>query len=276
MTSWIRVQPKKLVEQEKSFFFETFDSDACSNFNQYLYAYVYSVAEGRPLHIYDKTNNISMRYSLIQDAFSDMSGVVYRDSMPATASNTIKILPRIIAHVRAQPVEALRETAQTLFQWNPSLVNSIRESIAKVKLPGEMDLGVNLRLANDARASSVDEIVRAVKKFQTTSKKSTLNIFVMKDNTLRMAEFAKKAEASWTLYTLPMPLTDVSQRQTSRTAERDRIALHTYAMAELFLMQNIPDIICSFASSVGQFLYMTVAEPERIISLGVPKFSIMM
>jgi hypothetical protein len=276
MTSWIHVQPKKLVEQEKSFFFETFDSDAYSNFNQYLYAYVYSVAEGRPLQIYDKSNNISMRYPLIQGAFSDMSGVVYRDSMPATASNTAKILPRIIAHVRAQPVQALRDTAQTLFQWNPTLVNSIRESIAKVKLPGEMDLGVNLRVANEARASSVDEIVRAVKKFQTASKKSTLNIFVMKDNAARMTEFAKKAEASWTLYTLPMPLTDAGQRQTSRSAERDRLAMHTYAMSELFLIQNIPDIICSFASSIGQFLYMTVAEPQRIISLGVPKFAILL
>jgi hypothetical protein len=155
-------------------------------------------------------------------------------------------------------------------------VNSIRESIAKVKLPGEMDLGVNLRVGNELRPTSVDEIVRAVKKFQTASKKSTLNIFVMKDNAVRMTEFAKKADPTWTIYTLPIPTLDVGQRQSSRSAERDRIAMHTYAMAELFLIQNIPDIICNFTSSVGQFLYMTVEKPERIISLGMPKFEITM
>ncbi len=276
MTSWIRVQPKKLVEQEKGFLFETFDSDACSNFNQYLYAYVYSVAQGRTLNVYDKSNNISVRYPLIQSTFSDMSGVQYTDSMPATASSTVKQLPRIIAHVRAQPPQALRQVAQSLFQWNPVFVNSIRESIAKVKLPGEIDLAVSLHVGNDPRATSVDEIVRAVKKFQTASKKSTLNIFVMKDNAARMTEFAKKADPAWTIYTLPIPTVDIGQRQSSRTAERDRIAMHTYAMAEVFLVKNIPNIICSFANSVGQFLYMTVEKPERIISMGMSKFEITM
>jgi len=282
MTSWLTIPPKKLVDQEKSFLFETFDSDAWTNFTQYLYAYIYAGAEGRSLQVYDRSNNISFRMPLIQNTFSDASGVSYKDSMPPTASNTAKFLPRILAHIRSLPVESVRKTAKQIFQWNPTLIGSIRESISKVSLPGEMDLGINLRSnstlsPNELRAASVDEIVRAAKKFQVASKKANLNIFVMKDSALKFAELTKKADPTWTIYTLPMPVQSDSQivRQTARNAERDRLATYTYEMAELFLMQNIPDIICSLSTSTGRFLYLTVEHPERIVSLGAPKFTYM-
>jgi len=280
MTSWLTIPPKKLVDQEKSFLFETFDSDAWTNFTQFLYAHIYAGAEGRTLQVYDRSNNISFRIPLIQNTFSDISGVTYKDTMPSTASNTAKVLPRILSHVMSLPLETVRQRAKQIFQWSPTLITSIRESISKVSLPGEMDLGINLRSnrtlsPNELRAASVDEIVRAAKKFQVASKKSNLNIFVMKDNILKFTELTKKADPSWALYTLPMPIHPDSQivRQTARNAERDRIASYVYEMAELFLMQNIPDMISSLSTSTGRFLYLTVDHPERIVSLGAPKFS---
>jgi len=118
--------------------------------------------------------------------------------------------------------------------------------------------------------------VRAVKKIQGDSKKETLDIFLMSDSANAIAEFKKKADASWNIYSLPSTLPNPDghlQSQFNKAAPRARMAAYHTFMAELLVMQSITDIICTFSSNVGRFLYYTVEFPERVLSLD-EKFSV--
>ena len=91
----------------------------------------------------------------------------------------------------------------------------------------------------------------------------------MSDSVNAISEFKKKAAASWTVYTLPTSLTspDGMQGQSNRSTATARMNAYRTFMAELLIMQSISNIICTFSSNVGRFLYMTVEYPEKVISI---------
>jgi len=273
MTSWVRAQPPALkrVEQKMGYFFETTDSSFCSNFLQYLYAYMYSRAEGRTLHVYDMMNSVGVTHPLIKNSFVDTSGVSFADSMLPSVSSMSRILPRILANANALPVESLRTAAQQIFRWNSSIYAPLQEIIKASRLPASFDLGVYIRGDRvGMRALPVDEYVRAAKKVLSATTTTSPSIFVMSDSSTAIEQFKKKAEANWKVYSLePIP-----PRTDSRNPVRARLAAYHQSMTELLVMQSIPDIICTLSSDVGKFLYLTVEYANRVVSLDEPKFTV--
>jgi hypothetical protein len=280
MTSWIRVPPKR-QEEKSSLFFETSDAGFCTNFNQFLYAYAYSVSQGKPLAVYDLANPVSISYPLLKNTFADVSGVTYTDGMTTLTSSTRRLISRVMANANAIPVSTLREYAHKLFHWKQTMIPTLQNLVTAGNLPESFDLGVHMRMGDrvttrDRRAITVDEYVRAAKKFQNDSKKDTLDIFLMSDSYTGITEFKKKADSSWTVYTLPSVLPNPEghiQSQFNSSPARGRLPAYNTFMAELVVMQSISDIICKLSSNVGRFLYYTVEHPERIISLD-EKFSV--
>lgn len=275
MTSWIRATLPKKRPEFKSFLFETTDAGFCTNFNQFLYAHAYAMAEGRALEVYDLSNPVSVTFPLIKSTFSfeDISGVNFTDSASITSTSLRRYMPRIMDAVRGMPIQSLRAIAQDVFQWKESFIPTLEAVLNTAKFPAEFDLGIHIRVGDriamrDRRAVPVEDYLRAAKKFQGT--KETLNIFLMSDSVNAITEFKKKADKSWKIYGLPQSLPNPEghlQSQFNRAPARARLAaFHTF-MAELLVMQSINDIICTFSSNVGRFLYYTVEFPERIISL---------
>lgn len=275
MTSWIRVPPMKRPEQ-KGLFFETSDAGFCTNFNQYLYGFIYSLNEDKPLYIYDYANPVAINYPLIKNTFVDISGVTYTDGMMASVSSIRRVMPRVMENVRAMPMPTVRAIAQRIFQWNESILTTLKGIIGQ-SLPKSFDLGIHIRVGDrittrDKRSIPVQDYVNAAKKF----KKDDMSIFLMSDSVNAIAEFKKKADPSWKIYTLPSSLPNPDghlQAQFNRAPSRARLAAYHSFMAELLVMQSIPEIISTFSSNVGRFLYYTVEYPERIISLD-QKFSV--
>ena len=271
MTSWVRAQPPALkrVEQKMGYFFETTDSPFCSNFLQYLYAYMYSRTEGRTLNVYDMMNSVGVTHPLIKNSFVDTSGVSFADSMLPSVSSMSRILPRILANANALPVETLRTAAQQIFRWNPSVYAPLQEIITASRLPASFDLGIYIRGDRAGiRALPIDEYVRAAKRVLTAT--TSPSIFIMTDSSTAIEQFKKKADASWRVFSLEqLPL-----RTDGRNPVRARLAAYHQSMTELLVMQSIPDIICTLSSDVGKFLYLTVEHANRVVSLDEPKFSV--
>jgi hypothetical protein len=271
MTSWVRAQPPALkrVEQKMGYFFETTDSSFCSNFLQYLYAYMYSRTEGRTLHVYDMMNSVGVTHPLIKNSFVDTSGVSFADSMLPSVSSMSRILPRILANANALPVETLRTAAQQIFRWNNSVYAPLQEIITASRLPKSFDLGIYIRGDRvGMRALPIDEYVRAAKKILTDT--ASPNIFVMTDSSTAIEQFKKKADASWRVFSLEQ----VPPRTDGRNPVRARLAAYHQSMTELLVMQSIPDIICTLSSDIGKFLYLTVEHANRVVSLDEPKFTV--
>jgi len=189
---------------------------------------------------------------------------------------------RVLSTVSAMPLKDVCKIAHTIFQWNPDLIRVLTDIIRAAKVPTELDLGVHIRggdkiTTGESRAIPITDYIKAIKKFQATTKKDNLTIFVMTDSMSQLAELKKKADPSWTLFnmapSLPQPDGHV-QDQFNRSPPRARLSAYHSFMAELLIMQSISDILCTFSSNVGRFLYFTVEHPERIVSLDEPKMTI--
>jgi hypothetical protein len=274
MTSWIKVSPSKQL-QPKTLLFETTDGGFCSNFNQFLYAYAYSLAEGKPLQVYDLANCVAITYPLLKNTFVDTNGVSYTDGMTLGMSSTRRSIARVMMNAQTMPVANLRTYAQQIFQWNPNFIPTLQGILSSAELPAAFDIGVHIRVGDrittrDRRTVPVDDYVRAAKKIQADLKKDDLDVFVMSDSLTAISEFKKRVPTSWRIYSLPVTLPNPEghvQSEFNRAPSRARMTAYHAFMAELLVMQSIPRIICTMSSNVGRFLYYTVEHPENMVSV---------
>lgn len=279
MTSWIRARPLPRSEAplERPLLFETNEQGLCANFNQFLYAYVYAaLQEGeKPLTVYDMQNCISPSFPLIKNTFADMSGVIFVDSMLPSVISVKRNLPKVMETVRGLPLETLRATAQKIFHWNPQLTPIVKEIFDKAKLPAAFDLGIHIRAGDkittrEMASISIDKYIAATKKYQADSALDELHIFIMTDTIPLRAAFIKKADPSWSIQYLATPLPQPeghTQVAFNNSPRRLKTSAYNYFMAELIIMQSIPDILCTLSSNVGRFLYYTVEHNDGIMSL---------
>jgi hypothetical protein len=257
--------------------FETNELGLCANFNQFLYAYAYASLQegGKPLTVYDMQNCISPGFSLIKSTFADMSGVVFVDSMVPSAISLRRTFPRVMETVQALPMESLRKTAQKIFQWGPQVLPIVKDILEKAKLPGAFDLGIHIRAGDkittrEMTSISIDRYVAATKKYQADSALDELHIFLMTDTVKMRSDFITKADPSWKVYFLPTPLPQPEghvQSAFNASPRRIKTVAYNYFIAELVIMQSIPDILCTLSSNVGRFLYYTVEHQDGIMSL---------
>lgn len=279
MTSWVRARPLPRSEApaERPFLFETNEGGLCANFNQFLYAYSFAALQGgkKPLIVYDMLNCISPGFSLIKDTFADMSGVSFVDSMAPSAVSLKRNLTRVMETMRGLPLETLRATAQDIFKWNSKLTPIVKEIFDKASLPAAFDLGIHIRAGDkittrEMASISIDKYVAATKKYQLDAGLDELHIFIMTDTIPLRAAFIKKADPSWKVYYLPTPLPQPDghiQAAFNNSPRRLKTTAYNYFMAELMIIQSIPDILCTLSSNVGRFLYYTVEHNDGIMSL---------
>ena len=279
MTSWVHARPLPRSEAptERPFLFETTDAGICANFNQFLYAYSFAaLQEGKkPLMVYDMLNCISPAFSLIKDTFADMSGATFVDGMVPSAVSLKRNISRVVDTVKGLPLETLRATAQRIFKWNSKLTPIVKEIFEKANLPASFDLGIHIRAGDkittrEMASISVEKYIAATKKYQTDAGLDELHIFIMTDTIPLRAAFIKKADPSWSIHYLPTPLPQPEghvQLVFNNSPRRLKVPAYNYFMAELVIIQSIPDILCTLSSNVGRFLYYTVEHEDGIMSL---------
>ena len=130
------------------------------------------------------------------------------------------------------------------------------------------------------KAIQITEYIRSVRTIQSKLNKKELNIFVMTDNYSLYEEFVARGDPSWSITTLEELSAYTTSGHTqlgfNLLSQEKRTTLFYQFLTELHIMQRIPNLVLTFSSNVGRFLYLTsyaVQDEENVISLDVPKWS---
>ena len=227
------------------------------------------------LYVNDTSNAVSLRYPLIKNTFAGVTGVEFTDTTIPTAKSLTKLQGDLRVFLSKVEKKQFRKVAREILIWNPTLLQSISS-----KLTANVDVGVHIRagdkiMTRESNDIPLDIYVRAVKKYQETSKKATLNVLVMTDSSQRLEEFKKKKDPSWTIVNIAYPrsINGHNQRDFNAATRQQRMNDYLDFMAELALMQKVPHIICTFTSHVGRFLYLTADDTTSIVSVDIPTFA---
>lgn len=270
MTSWLKTGPAKKKEEDvvKPFLFETDDAGLCSQFNAYLYAMTYSVAEKSPLLVNDTANVVSLRFPLIKNTFVNPDTVTFTDTNLLSSISLKRRRQALSSYILGLTPSHLREAGRNILQWN-------EEALQPTIDVSGIDIGVHIRTfgPNQAKNTPIEQYVKAVQAFQKSSKKTSLTVFVMSDSAQRFEEFKRLKNTSWRIVTAGTPpnLGAHSQRDFNAAPPRQRMAAYKEFLGELQVMQQLPQIICSFSSNVGKFLYLSSA--ANIFSVDQTVFS---
>ena len=266
MTSWIRAAPPTPKTKKDSLIFELEAAPLCAQFVNFLYAYVLSTSENIPLYVNDLPNAISSSYPILKSTFVNDPAVRYVDTQVLSSVSTKRRQAQIITLVNALQPDALRAFAHDLFEWENSHLDKIQPILAATSFPTEFDVGVHINTTG-LRPIPIDQYVQAIQKHHKASKKNGLNIFVMSDSQQRFDELQRKCDPTWKIYSLNSP------QDFNATSARSRMNAYLHFMAELFLMRNMPHIVCALSSNEGRFLYLTMKNSSTIASVDIAKFS---
>jgi hypothetical protein len=237
-----------------------------SQFVNFLYAYILSKSEKVPLYVNDVPNAISSSYPILKNTFVNEPNVKYVDTQVLSSVSTKRRQPQIFTLINALQPDALRAFASDLFEWDNSHLDKIQPILSAAPFPSEFDVGVHIHTTR-AKPVPIDQYIQAIKKHQQASKRNGLDVFVMSDSQQRLDELQKKCDPTWKIYSLNSP------QDFNATSARSRMNAYLHFMAELFLMRNIPHIVCALSSNEGRYIYLTMKNGSTIASVDQPKFS---
>jgi hypothetical protein len=280
MTSWLNARITPKIIEKTSLLFETSTGGFCSQFNEFVYAYLYALSEKKGFVVNDMRNAISTTYPLIKNTFATPSDIIFTDSYMNTATPMNRRAIQLRSFLNIINTKVLRTEARKVLQWAPELVERLENIIKTNNISvATLNVGVHMRSRNNSSREmqniSVDQYIQAVKKYQTDSKLNKLNVFVMSDSQNRLSELQKKKDPSLTIYTIANPFLAAEghvQASFNAAPARTRMESYTQFMAELYVMQHIPQIFSTFTSNVGRFLYLTTNDTTRVVSLDTPTF----
>ena len=266
MTSWIRAAPPTPTTKKDSLIFEMDEGGLSSQFVNFLYAYILSKSEKVPLYVNDVPNAISSSYPILKNTFVNEPNVKYVDTQVLSSVSTKRRQPQIFTLINALQPDALRAFASDLFEWDNSHLDKIQPILSAASFPSEFDVGVHINTTR-AKPVPIDQYIQAIKKHQQASKRNGLDVFVMSDSQQRLDELQKKCDPTWKIYSSNRP------QDFNATSARSRMNAYLHFMAELFLMRNIPHIVCALSSNEGRYIYLTMKNGSTIASVDQPKFS---
>ena len=291
MSSWsnpTRGFPVKTKQTTLSIssYFQPTQGGICSNFNQLFYSYLYCEKNVELLYVYDRPNCVSDTFPMFQSILNENSLIKY---LKETPKDTKRMDYKTIVNnhsLSSMPFSRMKKTAQSIFSFNSTAQEKITSLIREKGLERtRFDVGVHIRSGDkittgEMKTIGINEYVQALRKIQNNLKKKDLNIFVMTDNMSLYEELIARGDPSWSMTTLEetsvYTMKGHDQRVFNLLPEEKRVSLFYKFLTELHIMQRIPNLVLTFSSNVGRFLYLTsyaVQDEENVISLDVPKWS---
>lgn len=289
MTSWNNsgrgyAQVKKMASP--AMYFEPTQGGFCSNLNMLFYSYLHAVKQSEILYVHDHPNAISDRFPLFESILKVNSSIIYMKEVPKESKRIeykdILNTPGLIS----MPFARMKTLARDLFSYNGDTQGKILDRIRQQSLERTVfDVGVHIRSGDkittgEMKKVSIQDYITAIQTFQQRLGKSNLKIFVMTDNMSLFAELQMKSPTTWSFTTLQEPsiytLSGHVQSQFNSLSTEKKTELFYQFLTELHIMQNIPNLVVSFSSHIGRFLYLTsrlVTTKENILSVDVPEWS---
>jgi len=268
-------------------YFQPTQGGICSNFLQFFYSYLYCEKNVDLLYVYDKPNCISDTFSMFQGILNENSLIKYLKDIPKDAKR-IDYKTIVNNHsLSAMPFSRMKKAAQGVFSFNSFAQEKIMSLIREKGIERtRFDVGVHIRSGDkittgEMKTIEISEYIQALRTIQNKIKKNELNIFVMTDNISLYNELVSRGDPSWSVTTLEEPsdytMQGHDQGVFSHLPQEKRVSLFYQFLTELHIMQRIPNLVLTFSSNVGRFLYLTsyaIQDEGNVISLDVPKWSL--
>jgi hypothetical protein len=289
MTSWggnrQYAQVKKV--QESVPYFQTTEGGFCSNFNLLFSAYLTATRNSSILYIHDFPNSVGDSFPMLQSILRENSSIKYLKEVPA---NSQALDPKQIVvnpYIGGMNAQTLKRLARDLFFYNSDTQEKIMTRIRSAGLERTpFDVGVHIRSGDmittgKMQAISIQSYVDALRSFSRRLGKGNLSIFVMTDNMQMYTELVKASPQTWNFTTLQNPSSYTSKGHDQNTfkalSPKDRMEHFYQFLTELHILQNTPNLVVTYSSNIGRFLYLTSRfqhTADSILSLDVPQWSL--
>lgn len=227
-----------------------------SNFNNFLYAYLHAKRNNKPLHVYDLNSIISPNYRMLQETFSPPSDIVYTTTPAIGQSHSYTSMIR--ARTLSVQNGTLQKEAKKLFNLTPPMESRIQVILKQHNFP-TFDLGVHIRSGDKVSSKEMESIPIDTYVKEIKANPTTKNVFVMTDDAALVDALKMKVPPSITIHSMSQTPCKTAHDQTIFNRLPDDIKLDAYILflAELYVMQRIPRIVCTFSSNIGRYLYLT-------------------
>lgn len=289
MTSWIRVPSRKGRDEAagpRPFSFQPDDSDICTQLNSYCYAAIAAKRQGLPLLIQDTGSFLGAVTPFLQGLLEPAPPVQFPEVVnPRAISLARRQIARVLQFLAKVSQEEILQEAKTFLQFNSATVARNSAIRAAAGLPAQLDLGIHIRAgaAPNSRPLPLSSYVDAIRDFKRIQKVESPAVFVVCDRAETVAAFQKVVAAAadlsgCTVHSMPFEgaanFISYAPEDLKRLSGRARLAALQHFVAELAVLQSIPNFICTMSSQVGRFIYLTHPGLKTFRSLDMQVFSI--
>lgn len=280
-------QAKKV--QEPVSFFQTTEGGFCSNFNHLFLAYANSVKTSSSLIVHDFPNSVEQTFPLLQSILKDNSTIKYLKEIPSNSKaldfNKIRVDFQNLN--TTTNFQAIKRMAKDLFFYNGDAQEKIMSRIRGAGLERIVfDVGVHIRSGDkittgEMKTIPVRDYFNALSNFSKRLGKPNLSVFVMTDNMKLFEELKRFCPSTWSLVTLQGTTSYTANGHTqyifNSLPPSTRQEYFYQFLTELHILQNIPNLIVTYSSNIGRFLYLTSRfqhTADSIVSLDVQQWSL--
>ncbi len=289
MTSWAGTRQYAQVKkvQESVSYFQTTQGGFCSIFNLLFAAYLNASKNSSILYVHDSPNSVGISFPMLQTILRENSSIKYlkelNDSSKPLSLNEIKKTP-FIASTNTQ---TLKRMARDLFFYNSDTQEKIISRIRSAGLERTLfDVGIHIRSGDkittgEMAAIPIRDYVNALQSFSKRLGKGNLSVFVMTDNMKLYNDLIKASPPNWNFTTLQKPsnytMNGHIQYTFNTMSSTDRMEHFYQFLTELHILQNTPNLVVTYSSNIGRFLYLTSRfqhTADSIISLDISQWSL--
>ena len=289
MSSWAGnrqyAQVKKI--QDSVSYFQTTQSGFCSTFTLLFSAYINATRNSSILYVHDSPNSVGLTFPILQTILRENSSIKYLKDVPDNSKalnlNEIKNNP----FLQSINMATLKRMARDLLTYNGDTQEKILTRIRSAALERTLfDVGVHIRSGDkittgEMKVIPIQSYVNALQSFSKRLGKPNLSVFVMTDNMKLYSDLVKASPPNWKFVTLQQSSRYTSNGHdqfTFNTLPSNERMEHFYQfLTELHILQNTPNLVVTYSSYIGRFLFLTSRfqhTADSITSLDVPQWSL--
>ena len=259
MSSWIK-NTQGITLSYNKLFCRISTSGFGSNFFNFFMCYLYARSKNEILYLNDMKNNISDKYHLILDTFNDAPNIVFTLYNGRTIQQQHPVeLDKFYSSLHT---DFLKSEAKRIFKLKPAISSKI---ILLIRELPQFDLGIHIRTGDKITTGEMKEIplqsyINEIISFQKRYNKSKINIYLMTDSTSVIRKIKEAADESWCIYSLDSPIISVDghlQKHFNSQSESIKMDAFIHFLAEIKILQDCPNIVCTFSSNIGRFINLT-------------------